>query len=75
VQLDERRLDRIDVVRRDDHPAPGLANQLGGGAVGWDDGQDRASGAMYSNTFPERTPFPRPPASGTSRSSASESRW
>ena len=32
------------------------------------------SAARYSNTFPERTPLPRPPASGMSRSSASESR-
>ena len=30
--------------------------------------------AMYSNTFPESTPLPRPPASGISSSSASESR-
>ena len=30
--------------------------------------------AMYSKTLPERTPFPRPPASGMSRRSASESR-
>ena len=30
--------------------------------------------ATYSNTLPESTPFPRPPASGISKSSASESR-
>ncbi len=33
------------------------------------------SAARYSNTFPERTPRPRPPASGIRSSSASESRW
>ena len=31
--------------------------------------------AMYSNTLPESTPLPRPPASGIRSSSASESRW
>ena len=30
---------------------------------------------MYSKTLPERTPFPRPSASGMRRRSASESRW
>ena len=33
------------------------------------------SAARYSKTFPERTPLPRPPASGIRSSSASESRW
>src|SRR3954447_15798756 len=32
------------------------------------------SAARYSNTFPDSTPCPRPPASGMSRSNASESR-
>src|SRR6266511_551998 len=33
------------------------------------------SAARYSNTFPDSTPRPRPPASGISRRSTSESRW
>ena len=44
VQLDERGSDPVDVVGRDDDAGARLADQVGRGAVGRDDGEDRASG-------------------------------
>ena len=63
-----------DVVGRRDDAGAGLADQLGGGTVGRDDGEDRPLGGEVLEHLPGEDASPRPPASGISSSSASESR-
>ena len=75
VQLDECGLDPVDVVGgRDDVRARSLVSSSAAAPSGGTTARIGRPAAMYSKTFPERTPFPLPPASGTSSRSASESR-
>ena len=71
----ERLAERVDVVRRQQRrPAPVSRIRSAAAPSGGTAARIGRPDAMYSNTFPESTPLPRPPASGISSRSASESR-
>ena len=52
MQLRQRGLDRLDVVRRCDDAGARLADQVGGGAVGRHDGEDRPLGREVFEDLP-----------------------
>ena len=52
MELLERVPDAVDVVRRDDDARAGLADELGGGAVRRNDGEDRAAGGEVLEHLP-----------------------
>src|SRR5437016_2647030 len=56
-------------------PAPVSSSNAAAAPSGGTAARIGRSAARYSNTFPERTPRPRPSASGIRSRSASDSRW